>query len=513
MATLVCWTAQRRPVNVTSGEFHSTMVNLAIWGVMHIDPHGFREYDARWRIGVDIDLAGVAAVGRAMATLMRRRGLAPEIVTGHDFRSYSETVKRALVSGLKTAGLVVHDLGLCLSPAAYFAQSHLHVAALAMVTASHNENGWTGLKLATEPGLTFEPCDMAELRDITFAGHWPEAPGGHRVDASATVGAYIKDLMGRHRFGRRLKLVVACGNGTAGAFAPQILAEAGADVIPLDCGLDWEFPNGNPNPEDPRMSRRLAAKVVETRADLGLAFDGDGDRCGFVDGMGRAISADKMGLLLARDLAVRVPAASFIVDIKSTGLFGADPELLRHGARVEYWKTGHSYMKRRLHEAKATAAFEKSGHFFFNAPVGRGYDDAILAALETCALLARAPGLSLAQLYDALPRTWITPTLSPVCPDAAKYGAIERITQHYARALARAEPVCGHGIASIETINGVRFTLQDGSWGLVRASSNQPQLTVVCESPVSEAMMHAVLREIGQHLSTYEDVGALELLS
>ena len=120
-----------------------------------------------------------------MATLMRRRGLAPEIVTGHDFRSYSETVKRALVSGLKTAGLVVHDLGLCLSPAAYFAQSHLHVAALAMVTASHNENGWTGLKLATEPGLTFEPCDMAELRDITFAGHWPEA----RPAATASMPA------------------------------------------------------------------------------------------------------------------------------------------------------------------------------------------------------------------------------------------------------------------------------------------------------------------------------------
>jgi phosphomannomutase/phosphoglucomutase len=251
----------------------------------------------------------------------------------------------------------------------------------------------------------------------------------------------------------------------------------------------------------------VARLVRGSGADIGLAFDGDGDRCGVVDDRGRAIFADKVGLLLARDIAAKENRARFVVDVKSTSLFATDPLLAALGATTEYWKTGHSYIKHRLNQTGAIAGFEKSGHFFFNAPIGHGYDDAIVTALAVCDMLERNPGRSLSELYDALPASWGSPTMSAHCADEEKYGVAEKVTRRI-EAMARAgETLAGQAIAGLVTVNGVRVTAADGSWGLVRASSNKPELVVVVESPVSEARMRDMFRAIDGLLREHREVG------
>src|SRR5205807_1151764 len=249
---------------------------------------GFREYDARWLLGKEINLMGIQALGMGLGALIAELGQRQEVVTGHDFRGYSASIKYALVSGLLASGCKVHDIGLCMTPMAYFAQFEIDVPCVAMVTASHNDNGWTGVKMGANRPLTFGPDEMAMLHAIRDA-------------------------------------------------------------------------------------------VLAHKADVGLGFDGDGDRCGVVDNTGEEIFADKVGVMLARDMSAIHKNAQFVVDVKSTGLFVTDPVLQKQGAKTTYWKTGHSYMKRRTNELGALAGFEKSGHFFFNKPLGRGYDDGLVS--------------------------------------------------------------------------------------------------------------------------------------
>ncbi|HEY2226675.1 MAG TPA: phosphomannomutase/phosphoglucomutase, partial [Xanthobacteraceae bacterium] len=249
-------------------------------------------------------------------------------------------------------------------------------------------------------------------------------------------------------------------------------------------------------------------EVRRTQADVGLAFDGDGDRCGVVDNEGEEIFADKVGVMLARDFSTRHPNATFVADVKSTGLFMTDPELAKYGARTDYWKTGHSYMKRRTHELGALAGFEKSGHFFFNKPIGRGYDDGLISALAVCDMLDRNPGKSMADLKNALPKTWQSPTMSPHCADEVKYGVVDAVVKHFQDAQAAHQKVAGQSIRDLVTVNGVRVTVEDGTWGLVRASSNKPELVVVVESPASEARMRDMFKALDAVLRTHPEVGA-----
>jgi phosphomannomutase/phosphoglucomutase len=240
---------------------------------------------------------------------------------------------------------------------------------------------------------------------------------------------------------------------------------------------------------------------------VGLGFDGDGDRCGVVDNEGEEIFADKIGVMLARDLSSLHPGAQFVVDVKSTGLFHTDPVLQRQGAKTDYWKTGHSYIKRRVNELEALAGFEKSGHFFFNTPVGRGYDDGLLTAIAVCEMLDRNPDRTMADLYRALPKTWGSPTMSAKCADEAKYGVVEGVVARFQAMRAKAEPVAGHAIQELVTVNGVRVTTDDGTWGLVRASSNKPEIVVVVESPASEARLHEMFRAVDRILRESPEVG------
>ncbi len=472
-----------------------------------VKPTGFREYDARWLYPTEINLMGLNAIGLGLATLAGRRRVPKRFVVGHDYRSYSAAVKQALMTGLLAGGAEVHDIGLALSPMAYFAQFALEVEGVAMVTASHNDNGWTGIKMGFARPLTFGPDEMSALKDLVLAGGGETAAGGRYVFVPDMAERYIAALTSRPKLKRRLKVVAARGNGTAGAWAPRVLEAIGCEVVPLDCDLDHSFPRYNPNPEDLRMLHAMSEAVRASGADVGFGFDGDGDRCGVVDNEGHEIFADKVGVMLARDLSAQHKNPVFVADVKSTGLFMTDPVLAANGARSLYWKTGHSYMKRYTHEQKALVGFEKSGHFFFQPPLGRGYDDGLVAAIAVCDMLERSPGRTLADLKNALPKTWGSPTMSPHCADEVKYGIVDKITAQYKDAAARGTPVAGQKVRDLVTVNGVRVVLEDGTWGLVRASSNKPELVIVVESPTSEANMRAIFADIDGRLAQCPEVG------
>lgn len=470
---------------------------------------GFREYDARWVLEKEINLLGIQALGLGLATYVHEIGVAPRIVVGHDFRSYSLSVKQALILGLLEGGMEVLDIGLALSPTAYFAQFALDAPCVAMVTASHNENGWTGVKMGANKPLTFGPDEMGRLKAIVLEDQGVARPGGRLERVEDFRERYIADVAAKVRLSRPLKVVCACGNGTAGAFAPEALRRMGAEVIEMDTDLDFTFPKYNPNPEDHAMLVQMAARVKETGADLALGFDGDGDRCGVVDDRGEEIFADKIGLMLARDLSAIHPDSTFVVDVKSTGLYKTDEILKANGATTVYWKTGHSYIKRKTAEIGALAGFEKSGHFFMAGPLGHGYDDGIVAAGAVLAMLDRNPGKRLSELKAALPDAWTSLTMSPHCDDELKYGVLDRIVAEYQALADAGGEILGRRIVEAITVNGVRVHLEDGSWVLVRASSNKPELVVVVESMRSEDDMRALFRdEVKPRLARYAEIGA-----
>jgi len=472
-----------------------------------ITPTGFREYDARWKYPEDINLAGITALGLGLGTQMRNRGVEPVIAVGNDYRDYSLSIKNALMLGLMQAGIHVKDIGPALSPMAYFSQFHLDAPAVAMVTASHNPNGWTGVKMGFERPLTHGPDEMAELRDIVLAGHGKPHDGGRYEFVDGVKEAYLDDLVGDFKMSRPLKVVCATGNGTASAFAPELFERIGVEVVPLHNELDYTFPHYNPNPEAMEMLHDMAAAVTASGADLALGFDGDGDRCGVVDDTAEEIFADKVGVIMARDFARLYPNSTFVADVKSTGLYASDPELQKYGAKADYWKTGHSHMKRRVKEIGALAGFEKSGHYFLAEPIGRGYDCGLRVAVEICKLLDRNPDKSMSDLRRALPQTWATPTMSPYCADTEKYEVLEHLVARLVQLHKDGGSIAGRKITQVVTVNGARVILDNGAWGLVRASSNTPNLVVVCESPESDVEMRAIFADIDAVIRTEPAVG------
>ena len=471
-----------------------------------IKPTGFHEYDARWRFPEEINLPGMQALGRGLGTQMHEAGIPPVIAVGNDYRDYSVAIKYALMTGLMEAGIHVRDIGPALSPMAYFAQFHLDAPAVAMVTASHNPNGWTGVKMGFERPLTHGPDEMSRLREIVLNGESIARDGGKYERVDGVLEAYIDDLVGDFKMSRPLKVVCAAGNGTAAAFGPEVLRRMGVDVVESHCTLDYTFPNYNPNPEAMEMLHDMSASVKASGADFALGFDGDGDRCGVVDNEGEEIFADKVGVIMARDLSRLHPNATFVADVKSTGIYASDPVLQANGATTDYWKTGHSHMKRRVHALGALAGFEKSGHYFLAEPVGRGYDCGMRVAVEICKLMDRNPDKSMADLRRELQTTYTTPTLSPYCADTEKYDTLDRIVAK----LVAHQPggkLAGLAMTDIVTVNGARVMLENGGWALVRASSNTPNLVVVCESPESPEQLRAIFNDLDAIIRTEPNVG------
>ena len=474
---------------------------------LKIDPLGFREYDARWIYEKDINLKGITNLGKGLGSqiVKHSQNNKPRVVVGHDYRSYSEEIKTALKKGLISTGCLVEDIGLSLSPMVYFAQFNLNTDAVAMVTASHNENGWTGVKMGIKKGLTHGPDEMKELKDITLNKKFIQNIGNEKKIKSFQE-IYKKDLIDKNKISKKIKAVVACGNGTAGIFAPDILRGIGCEVIELDCNLDWTFPKYNPNPEDLKMLHQIAKVVKENNADIGFGFDGDGDRVGVIDDKGNEIFSDKIGLLIARNLSQTHKNSKFIVDVKSTGLYGNDQILNDNKCKTIYWKTGHSHIKRKVHDEKALAGFEKSGHFFFNKPLGYGYDDGINSAIQVCHLLD-SQNKKMNEIINTLPKTYQSPTMAPYCKDEEKYNVVERLVQQIEEIKDKKIKIDDQVIKDILTVNGVRFSFEDGSWGLIRASSNKPSLVVVTESPTSDDRKMKIFKFIDEMLKATGKVG------
>ena len=472
-----------------------------------IDPYGFREYDARWLYEKDINLPGIENLGKGLGTqiINHTKKNNPTVIVGHDYRSYSEEIKTALKKGLLSTGCNVEDVGLSLSPMVYFAQFNLNSDAVAMVTASHNENGWTGVKMGIKKGLTHAPEEMKELKEITLNEKFISGQGNEKqIENFQQV--YKDDLIKNNKINKKIKAVVACGNGTAGIFAPDILRGIGCDVIELDCNLDWTFPKYNPNPEDLEMLHEIAKSVKENNADIGFGFDGDGDRVGVIDNKGNEIFSDKIGLLIARNLSTKHQNSKFVVDVKSTGLYAKDKVLVENNCDTIYWKTGHSHIKRKVNTEKALAGFEKSGHFFFNQPLGYGYDDGINSAIQVCHLLDNQ-NKEISEIMNELPATYQSPTMAPFCKDEEKYQVVEELVKKVEKIKNDKIQIDNQIITEILTVNGIRFSFEDGSWGLIRASSNKPSLVVVTESPTSNERKKKIFDFIDDLLQKTGKVG------
>jgi len=471
-----------------------------------INPFGFREYDTRWLYPEDINQEGIKNIGQGLGSqIVSKTKKSPRVVVGHDYRSYSEEVKAKLIEGLIDTGCNVEDIGLALSPTVYFAQFHLNTDAVAMVTASHNENGWTGIKMGIEKGLTHSPSEIKELKKIVYEKKFIKGKGSYKK-IKGFKDIYINNLI-KNKIKNKIKTVVACGNGTAGIFAPTVLKAIGCEVIELDCNLDHNFPKYNPNPEDLKMLHALSDTVKKNNADIGFAFDGDGDRLGVVDENGNEIFSDKIGLLISRNLSVNHKNSKFIVDVKSTELFKKDEMLRKNSCKTIYWKTGHSYIKRKVNEENSLAGFEKSGHFFFNKPLGLGYDDGILSAIQVSKLLDKNSPKKMSDLMNELPTTYQSPTMAPHCSDEEKYKVVDIMIKKFKELFEKKTKITDKFISEILTVNGIRFTLENGSWGLIRASSNKPSLVIVTESVQSRIEMKAIFNFIDNLLKATKKVG------
>ena len=280
----------------------------------------------------------------------------------------------------------------------------------------------------------------------------------------------------------------------------------GCEVVELDCKLDWSFPKYNPNPEDMQMLHAISKAVKDNNADIGFGFDGDGDRCGVIDNEGNEIFSDKIGLLIARNLSTNHKNSKFIVDVKSTGLFNNDKILTSNNCKTIYWKTGHSHIKRKVNQENALAGFEKSGHFFFNKPLGYGYDDGINSAIQVCHLLNNDKR-KISEIVKSLPKTYQSPTMAPFCKDSEKYIVVEKIVSQIEEIKNKKIKVDNQEIVDILTVNGVRFSFKDGSWGLIRASSNKPSLVVVTESPTSDIRKKKIFEFIDNLLQKSGKIG------
>ena len=346
----------------------------------------------------------------------------------------------------------------------------------------------------------------AQLAISIWITWWVDRVKGQEKQVKNFQKIYKDDLIKRNKINKKIRAVVACGNGTAGVFAPDILRGIGCEVIELDCNLDWTFPKYNPNPEDLKMLHAIAKVVKENNADIGFGFDGDGDRVGVIDNEGNEIFSDKIGLLIARNLSTKHKNSKFVVDVKSTGLYSKDKILLENNCKTIYWKTGHSHIKRKVNIEKALAGFEKSGHFFFNRPLGYGYDDGINSAIHICHLLDNQ-NKQMSEIVNDLPNTYQTPTMAPFCKDEEKYKVVEELVKQVEEIKNNKTKIDKQIITEVLKVNGVRFSFEDGSWGLIRASSNKPSLVIVTESPTSDERKKTIFNFIDDLLQKTGKIG------
>ena len=462
---------------------------------MPLKPTMFREYDVRGRVPEvfadaqdELSDEGMRTLGLAFGTFAHERGRS-RVVVGHDLRTYSERLQQSFVAGLVEAGQQVVDIGCVLTPTLYFAQVHLDCPAGVMITASHNPQGWSGLKMAVNGVTTLLRPDIERLRAIVDGGLFRRGPG--RVERRDVREAYLSDLAARVRLARPLKVVLDPGNGTAALFCEEAFRRAGCSVVPLFCEPDPSFPNHFPNPSEKSTRTAIRRAVVAHRADLGLSFDGDGDRLGVQDELGQDVESDRVLLLLARAVLRRHPGAPIVFDVKCSQALSDD--IAAHGGRPVMWKTGHSWIKSKMAEVGAPLAGERSGHFFVKDGF-HGYDDGLFAGLRLAEAVA-AGGRGLSELLASAPSYAGSPEIHVDCADELKYGVMERVL---------AELKAAHPGRVID-INGARVTYPDG-FGLVRPSSNLPELVLVFEGRTPQAL-ERIKAEFRERLARYPEIG------
>jgi phosphomannomutase/phosphoglucomutase len=435
---------------------------------MRLEKTMFREYDIRGLVDEkQMNDRSVEFIGKGFGTLLKRKGVS-DCVVGFDARSYSEGFKDALVKGLTSTGVNVKDIGLATTPLSYFAQYHLQTKGVAMVTASHNPNGWSGFKLGYDYSTTLLPHDIKELYALIESEDFEEGEG--KVSRHEVLQAYIDDLVARVELKKKMKVVVNSRNGSASIVMPELLKRAGVEVVEQFCSVDFDFPNGNPNPSLEAMLAETADKVKEEKADLGLAFDGDGDRIGFVDEKGKTIYPDRVLILLARLILEKKPGAKIVFDVKSSQALPEDIEV--HGGVPIMWKTGHSHIKQKGKEVGAALAGERSGHIFLYDNY-YGFDDAAIVSLKLLEYVS-AQDQPLSAIMAGTPQYVTSPVIHAHCADEVKYQVVEKIVEKFKKKFEK-----------VIDVNGARVVFDDG-WGLVRASSNVPDLVLVFEAKTEE---------------------------
>jgi len=434
----------------------------------------FREYDLRGRVSEEeLNVASVTSIAHAFGQLLQKRNL-KDIILGYDNRKTSINFKNAAATGLLSAGCNVIDIGLTLSPVLYFAQHYYGVKAGLMITASHNPDDWSGMKMAHGLSRTLGPAEIKELYQLLCQGD--RLKGNGRYESRDIRQAYIERITSGVSLGRPLKVVVECGNGGAGVFAYEVLQRIGCLTFQLYCDPDTSYPNYFPNPSNLKARKRLREMIIHPyiSADIGLGFDGDGDRLGVEDERGENVWSDKVLILLARSLLEKKPGSKIVFDVKCTQALAEDIEA--HGGIPIMWKTGHSHIKAKLHEIGAELAGERSGHIFYNEGY-YGFDDALYAAVQLLTCLADQDK-SLSELLATIPRYITSPEIQAHCADEVKYQVVESLIREFKE---------DYGSRVID-INGARVVFDDG-WGLVRASSNLPELVIIFEAKSEDRLL------------------------
>ncbi len=447
-----------------------------------LNPYIFRAYDVRGKVGLDITPEVFGQVGRAYGTLVRRRG-GRAVAIGMDNRTTSPPLKEAFASGVRSTGVDVVDIGVNHTPLLYFATAHWKLDGGATVTGSHNPVSDNGVKMVHAGAAPLTEEEIQGLLRTIQTGDF-ERGAGTRTSRDPRED-YFTAITSRVTLGRPLRVVVDAGNGIAGSFAPELLRRLGCEVIELYCESDGTFPNHLPDPEMEENIRDLVAKVLETRAEVGIAYDGDADRMGVVDERGRRHEADLILALLARDLLARHPGAKILFDVKSSQVLVDD--VRAHGGQPIMWKTGHSHLKRKMREEQILLGGEVSGHMFF-AENWYGVDDGILASCKFLELVSKSPR-PVSTHFDTLPHLHNTPELKAPCPDDKKFDVVTELAREF------------KGRYQTIDIDGVRILFPEG-WGLVRASNTNPYLTLRFEGRTREAV-EAMKREVYAALRRY----------
>jgi phosphomannomutase / phosphoglucomutase len=438
----------------------------------------FREYDVRGRVN-DGEMCeqNVRKIAKGFAVFLSELGQ-NQIVIGHDLRSYSPKFAKAAIDAMVECGFKVYDIGLALSPVTYFAQYHLKCPGAIMITASHNPDGWSGFKLAHGYSKTLGPDGISRLKELIDTDATPKNPGKGSVERPSVRDAYIERVVSSVNIDKNHapKIVIDAANGGAGVFAYEIFQKIGCLTFQLYCDPNDTYPNYSPNPSDVKARKRLAEMIRHPyiNADIGIAFDGDGDRIGVIDKNGNNVWSDKILLLLACQLLEKKKGAKIVFDVKCSRLL--TDEIRKRGGVPVMWKTGHSYIKSKMHEVGADLAGERSGHIFVGGDY-YGFDDALFTAVRLIEYLAKT-GKTIDQLLDGFQHYETSPEIKTHCDDQVKYKAVEEVA-------ATLKAKYGN---RVNEINGARVEFDDG-WGLIRASSNMPELVLIFEAQTKARMM------------------------